>query len=448
MTKTEILQKDALMLRETARLVSVKNIGTKKIQDLLERMKEALHAEEDGVALAAPQIGESLRIFIVNGEMLVSKQAKKTDLVFINPELIKTSKKKKRVEEGCLSLRYLYGQLKRSEKVTIKAYDETGKTVVRGASGLLAQIFQHEIDHLNGILFTDTAENVRDIPPARKPTFVFFGSSQFSRYVLEELELAGFSPLLSITSARDALPTEELRKTGADVFVVASFGKILPKELIELPRYKTLNVHPSLLPQLRGPAPIQDTILGKGVPGVTIIRMDEKMDHGFVITQEEEGIDDQDDFITLSERLEKRGADLLIKMIPDFITGKIKPKRQNDTQASYCKLIKKEDGKIDFKKDALKVLRQIRAFIHWPGSFAIWKEKNKMVKIIEAQLQSQLPELPFTAGMVFKTSSGKPAVVCGKKAIIIETIQIEGKKPTDSISFLNGYPDFIGANLS
>src|SRR3989344_1220115 len=88
-------------------------------------MKEALHAEEDGVALAAPQIGESLRIFIVNGEMLVSKQAKKTDLVFINPELIKTSKKKKRVEEGCLSLRSLYGQLKRSEKVTIKAYDET-----------------------------------------------------------------------------------------------------------------------------------------------------------------------------------------------------------------------------------------------------------------------------------------------------------------------------------
>src|SRR3989344_1408488 len=211
MTKTEILQKDALMLRETARLVSVKNIGTKKIQDLLERMKEALHAEEDGVALAAPQIGESLRIFIVNGEMLVSKQAKKTDLVFINPEITKTSKKKKQVEEGCLSLRYLYGQIKRSEKVTIKAYDEAGRQFERGASGLLAQIFQHETDHLNGILFIDKAVNVQDIPPRKFIRFVFFGSSPFSRYVLEELERMNFSPVLNITSTRDPISTKEFK---------------------------------------------------------------------------------------------------------------------------------------------------------------------------------------------------------------------------------------------
>ena len=301
----------------------------------------------------------------------------------------------------------------------------------------------------------------------KKIRIVFFGSDSFSVPILETL-LDNFEVVLAVTKKDHQLGNgskklkllvidkfnsqniAEIKNQKADLYVVVAFGLMIPKILLKSPQgIPTINVHPSLLPKYRGPSPIESAILnGDKKTGASIIVLDEKMDHGSVITQEEEGIDDQDDFITLSERLEKRGADLLIKMIPDFITGKIKPKRQNDTQASYCKLIKKEDGKIDFKKDALKVLRQIRAFIHWPGSFAIWKEKNKMVKIIEAQLQSQLPELPFTAGMVFKTSSGKPAVVCGKKAIIIETIQIEGKKPTDSISFLNGYPDFIGANLS
>ncbi|KKT96568.1 MAG: Peptide deformylase [Parcubacteria group bacterium GW2011_GWA2_45_15] len=391
MRKTEILQKDAPVLRETAKSVSVKNIGTKKIQGLLERMKEALHAEEDGVALAAPQIGESLRIFMVNGEILVSKQGKKTDLVFINPEIIKTSKKKKRVEEGCLSLRYLYGQVQRSEKVTIKAYDETGKTVVRGASGLLAQIFQHEIDHLNGILFIDTAEHIRDMPPARKPAFVFFGSlpagkvgSQFSRYVLEELELAGFSPLLSITSARDTLPTEELGKAGADVFVVASFGKILPKELIELPRYKTLNVHPSLLPQLRGPAPIQDTILGKGVPGVTIIRMDEKMDHGPILVQAKVLVTPwPDHYHVVEEKLGRAGGKILAKVLSKWVNNEIREIPQNDSQSSYTKLIKKDDGLLNLNDRAEVNLKKVLAYSTWPGAYIFFKNKRgKEVRVV------------------------------------------------------------------
>ncbi|KKT14778.1 MAG: Peptide deformylase [Parcubacteria group bacterium GW2011_GWC1_43_30] len=258
----------------------IKSIGSKKIRDILYRMREALHAEEDGAAIAAPQIGESLRIFVVSKKITKTK-----DLVFINPEIIKASKKKKKVEEGCLSIRWLYGQVKRSEKVTIRAYGETGKQFERGASGLLAQIFQHEMDHLDGILFIDKAENLREIPPAKNIKFVFFGSSQFSRYVLEELELAGFSPALNITSARDPLPIEELKNIQADVFVVASFGKILRKELIELPGYKTLNVHPSLLPRLRGPAPIQGAILEEEELGITIIRMDEKVDHGPILAR-------------------------------------------------------------------------------------------------------------------------------------------------------------------
>jgi peptide deformylase len=174
MTKTQILQKDSAVLRKVAREVPHKDIGSRKISEVIERMKRAVHAEDDGVAIAAPQIGESLRIFVVAGRALAIMDKKKDpevvesdyeDLVFINPEITKLSKKKKKMEEGCLSVRWLYGKVERSERASIKAYDETGKKVERGATGLLAQIFQHEMDHLNGILFIDKATELEDIPP-------------------------------------------------------------------------------------------------------------------------------------------------------------------------------------------------------------------------------------------------------------------------------------------
>jgi len=168
-----ILDKDAPVLRQIAKEVDPKDFGSKKLTSILTKMKKALHAEDDGVAIAAPQIGESLRIFVVNGQALaLIKKVKVTDeakvpedMVFINPEIIKLSQKKKKMEEGCLSVRWLYGQVKRSEKITIKALDENGNRLEKGASGLLSQIFQHEIDHLNGILFIDKAVNLEDLPP-------------------------------------------------------------------------------------------------------------------------------------------------------------------------------------------------------------------------------------------------------------------------------------------
>ena len=231
MIKTKILQKDARVLRKNASNVPLKNIGSKKIRAIIGRMKKALNTEEDGVAIAAPQIGESLRIFIVSGKVwTLIKKSKSADaskepkdIVFINPEIIKFSKKTKKVEEGCLSVRYLYGQVKRSEKVIIKAYDETGKAFERGASGLLAQIFQHETDHLNGILFIDKAENVKDVPPIPKIKFVFFGSSQFSNHVLEELESAGLFPFLQNKLAKEPPPLEKIKKREAEKKKPASF---------------------------------------------------------------------------------------------------------------------------------------------------------------------------------------------------------------------------------
>jgi len=171
MSKT-IVNKDNPILREIARPLEEKKIGSKKILSILNKMRKALYSEEDGVAIAAPQVGESLRMFMVRGDILKANSAedsedKKTyrDLVFINPEILKASKKRKKMEEGCLSVRWLYGKVERSEKVKIKALDETGKKIEVGASGLMAQIFQHEIDHLNGILFIDKAHDVEDLPP-------------------------------------------------------------------------------------------------------------------------------------------------------------------------------------------------------------------------------------------------------------------------------------------
>jgi peptide deformylase len=174
---TLIVQKEDPILRLQAKEIPVEDITSPAIQDVIQRMKTALHGEEDGVAIAAPQIGESLRMFMTNGALLQTirnKRKKKDtpeetgeakDKVYINPIFLKLSKKKKKMDEGCLSVRWLYGLVERSDKATIRAVDEQGNLFEENATGLLAQIFQHEMDHLEGILFIDKAENIEDHPP-------------------------------------------------------------------------------------------------------------------------------------------------------------------------------------------------------------------------------------------------------------------------------------------
>ena len=159
------MDRKAKILRQKAKSVPLEDIGTKKLGDTIARMKKAVRTEEDGVAIAAPQVGVGLRIFVVKGGVLPRFEK---DSVFINPEIVKISKKKRKAEEGCLSIRWLYGAVERNEKITISAWDEKGVKRTFGATGLLAQIFQHELDHLEGILFIDKAENVRNLPPPPK----------------------------------------------------------------------------------------------------------------------------------------------------------------------------------------------------------------------------------------------------------------------------------------
>ena len=166
-----IIQKENKVLRQTAKEVSKSEIGTFKLKKIISDMKKALKTQGDGVALAAPQIGISKRIFVVSGKVSAYTKGEDVtkhnypDSVFINPKIIKLSKEKSEMEEGCLSVRYLYGKVKRSVKAVVTYTDESGKQHQKGASGLLAQIFQHETDHLNGVLFTDKAKDLKEIPP-------------------------------------------------------------------------------------------------------------------------------------------------------------------------------------------------------------------------------------------------------------------------------------------
>lgn len=163
----KIVQREDPVLRQIAKEVPVKDILSPKIQKILSDMKKALASQDDGVAIAAPQIGLALRIFVIAGKAndIVKRTEGCADEVYINPVITKISKDRKLVDEGCLSVRYLYGKTKRSTRATIEAYNEKGEKFSRGASGLIAQIFQHETDHLNGILFIDHAKSIKDLPP-------------------------------------------------------------------------------------------------------------------------------------------------------------------------------------------------------------------------------------------------------------------------------------------
>ncbi len=168
---TEIVQRENPILHQNAKPVPTEDIKSGKIKKIISNMKTALNGQKDGVAIAAPQIGVDLQIFVVAKkvfQLLDEKNSEgnditRNDLVFINPKIIKLSKTKKLMEEGCLSVRYAYGKVYRSERATIEAYDEEGNKFSRGAGGILAQIFQHETDHLNGILFIEKAEQLEEI---------------------------------------------------------------------------------------------------------------------------------------------------------------------------------------------------------------------------------------------------------------------------------------------
>lgn len=237
-----------------------------------------------------------------------------------------------------------------------------------------------------------------------------------------------------------------------DLIIVAAYGQILPKEILEIPKYGCLNVHPSLLPRWRGASPIQYTILeGDAEAGVSIILMDEKIDHGSIVSLKK--LNEKNVKWThaeLEDKLTDLGAKLLVETIPKWLKGEIKPQPQDESQATYTKILERDDGKIDWRKSADEIERQVRAFNPWPGSFCFLSQKGKdlRLKILKVGISLQKTHGPFgIRGKTFLAPNNRIAVQTGRDFLIIEELQLEGKKSMASEEFLEHYPNFIGQIL-
>ncbi|MFA5358508.1 MAG: methionyl-tRNA formyltransferase [Patescibacteria group bacterium] len=185
----------------------------------------------------------------------------------------------------------------------------------------------------------------------------------------------------------DEAATEEIKKLSPDLIIVVAYGQILPQAFLDIPKYGCLNIHPSLLPKYRGASPIQHAILnGDRQTGVTIMLLDAKMDHGPIIAQEKFEIIEDDDSESLSNHLACEGAEMLTKILPDYLEGKIQLWQQDHDEATFTKMIKNETAKIDWQKTPTEIERCIRAFFPWPGA---WTDiTGKKVKILKAHLEN------------------------------------------------------------
>lgn len=224
-------------------------------------------------------------------------------------------------------------------------------------------------------------------------------------------------------------------------FVVVAYGKILPSWLLDIPKHGVINVHPSLLPRWRGPSPIQAAITaGDRETGVTIMKLDADMDHGPLLAQEKAKIDEKDDGESLHDRLADLGAKMLPTVLDDYLAGKIQPKEQTHAQATFCKILTREDGELNFTKTSTELERQIRAFNPWPGCWTMMSGKRlKILKsIIGPTNESCEP------GQIFDLQS-RPHLSCANGSTLeLTEVQPESGKPMSGEAWFRGVKKTLG----
>lgn len=230
------------------------------------------------------------------------------------------------------------------------------------------------------------------------------------------------------------------------IMVVAAFGQILPQSVLELPRYGCLNLHPSLLPKYRGASPVAAAILaGEQFTGVSIMLLDRGLDTGPVLARAPISISAWDTTASLTAKLSRVAAQLLLEVLPNWIRGELTPQPQDESQMSYSHVLTKKDGEIDWQFPALAIWRQVRAFHPWPGCYTRWQ--GKQLKIIEAVPLSG--ERTTEVGQVVALSREGVAfgINTGDGVLGILRVQLEGKKVLSAAEFLRGQRQFIGAIL-
>ena len=254
-------------------------------------------------------------------------------------------------------------------------------------------------------------------------------------------------PVVQVERLRDPATHATLADFGADVFVVASFGIILPGAVLAIPPLGCLNVHASLLPAYRGASPITQAILdGHSETGITIMQMDKGLDTGVMLTKAAEPIRADDTTATLSARLADVGARLLLKTLPQWARGSLTPEAQDPTQATLTGLIKKEDGRIIWTQAAVHIERMTRAYDPWPGAFSVWNGQQLRVVRGHVVADDLLPGV-----VVARAVEGRrglwPVVGTGNGALVLDRVQLAGKKEMSGGEFVRGYPAFATSTL-
>lgn len=313
-----------------------------------------------------------------------------------------------------------------------------------------------------------------------KSKIIFFGSSSFSSAILETIlkkynvaavvtqpeRIAGrnkeiVQTAVSETASKRGLLTfkpevlkdqrfrESLAAVGSDMFVVLAYGKIIPKDILNLAKKGAINIHPSLLPKYRGPSPIHAVLLnGDAQTGVSIILMDEQMDHGPVLIQRAIPIAVQDKFPELEAKLCKLSQEMIIEALDRLVTGSIQPKEQNHADATFCKIITKEDGKIDWSETKDKIYNKFRAFVLWPGIWTTWSGKIlKITNCAPSAIALGNPREGISPPGTVRIGSGKILMSCSNGSLEILELQLEGRRRMQAQEFLNGHADIIGARL-
>lgn len=438
--KREILTDPNHLLREPAKPVDNFDM---ELQHLIDDMIETMR-DSNGVGLAAPQVGESKEIIVCElaGE---ENQSKKKEVLYepfpltvvCNPKIISHGRNKCKMVEGCLSFPGTELVVERPQKIVMTGKDRYGKNIKIEADKLFGRVLQHEFDHLNSTLLIDHLKEIK---------VVFFASGDFALKPLEimhtdkqyQVEAVYTTPNISrsrgkisdnnqikrlsgklkiktyeVYSLNNDEIADQIKKHKADIGVVVDFGLKIPEKIINIFKYKVVNIHPSLLPKYRGPSPVTAAILnGDRQTGVSLMVIDQGIDTGPVLSQYRVKLSGRETAPILSAYLSELGATLLLDALPYYISGEIKGKNQRESKAIYTKIINKSDGEILSGDDATTIDRKIRAYQPWPGVYTIFK--GQRVEICSAHLDKD-------------------------KNLVIDTVKPAGKSTMTYQDFKNGY---------
>lgn len=256
---------------------------------------------------------------------------------------------------------------------------------------------------------------------------------------VKELAQESNIPVLTPSRMKDEALLERLNSEKADFFVVVAYGKILPKEILDMPKFGCINIHASLLPEYRGAAPIQWSIIdGKKKTGITTMLMDEGLDTGDILKQYELPIANNETGGSLFEKLALLGGEAIVDTIDNF--NNITPKKQGESTTGYAKMISKSMGDIDFNKSAIEIERLIRGMNPWPSAYT--KYMGKVLKIWEAKVAENISELPNIKlnenyGKIYSFNN-RIFIICNSSVLEVMSLQLEGKKKMSAKDFLLG----------